>query len=212
MGQQRWFCRGTDEWTALAQRLKHTPCPHCQVVGTLNRHGCLYGFDDQNLKHKTLRARRVFCSNRQARPGCGRTFSVWCADKIRRLSLTTHCLWRLPPTRRRRLHPRRHPCHPLPSQRPLLAAHLATIQPQSIQAPHGTVRALPTTATARRSPATARGTSPRPFESRLSPCRLSHRRLPRYAARFLHLGRFSGLPRPLPGGPLLTTPIQSHQA
>jgi hypothetical protein len=94
VGQQRWFCRGTDEWTALAQRLKHTPCPHCQVVGTLNRHGCLYGFDDQNLKHKTLRARRVFCSNRQARPGCGRTFSVWCADKIRRLSLTTHCLWR----------------------------------------------------------------------------------------------------------------------
>ena len=94
MGQQRWFCRDTDEWTALAQRLKHTPCPHCKVVGTLNRHGCLYGFDEKNLKRKTIRARRVFCSNRQARPGCGRTFSVWCADKIRRLSLTSGCLWR----------------------------------------------------------------------------------------------------------------------
>jgi len=94
MTHDRWFCRDEGEWTALAQRLKQTPCPHCQVVGALNRHGCLFGFDDQNPRQKTLRARRVFCSNRQARTGCGRTFSVWCADKIRRLSLTTGCLWR----------------------------------------------------------------------------------------------------------------------
>jgi hypothetical protein len=60
----------------------------------LIRHGYLRGFDDSSTRRKTVRARRVFCSNRQARPGCGRTFSVWCADKIRRLSLTTACLWR----------------------------------------------------------------------------------------------------------------------
>ena len=94
MGQQHWFCRGNDEWSAIAEQLKHTPCPHCKVVGALNRHGFLFGFDEQNLKHKTIRARRVFCSNRQARPGCGRTFSIWIADKIRRLSLTTACLRR----------------------------------------------------------------------------------------------------------------------
>jgi len=41
-----------------------------------------------------VRARRVFCSNRQARRGCGRTFSVWMANKIRRLGLTTGALWR----------------------------------------------------------------------------------------------------------------------
>ena len=29
-----------------------------------------------------------------ASPGCGRTFSVWLADKIRRLSVTTRGLWR----------------------------------------------------------------------------------------------------------------------
>lgn len=94
MGQQRWFYRNAEEWIAIAQRLKLTPCPHCQVVGALIQHGFLYGFDESSPQRKTLRARRVFCSNRNARPGCGRTFSVWLADKIRRLGLTTAGLWR----------------------------------------------------------------------------------------------------------------------
>jgi hypothetical protein len=87
-----WFYRSDQEWNTIAQRLKLTPCPHCQVVGTLNRHGSSYGYDESNHR-PTVRARRVFCSNRNARSGCGRTFSVWLADKIRRLSLTTAALW-----------------------------------------------------------------------------------------------------------------------
>jgi len=94
MGEQRWFCRGVEEWTAFAERVKQTPCPHCKRVGALILHGALYGVDESSSQRKTLRARRVFCSNRNARPGCGRTFSVWLADKIRRLSLTTGALWR----------------------------------------------------------------------------------------------------------------------
>jgi hypothetical protein len=94
VGQQRWFCQSAEEGDALAERFKQTPCPHCKVVGTLIRHGYLRGFDENNLKQKAVRARRVFCSNRNARRGCGRTFSVWFADKIRRLSLTAGCLWR----------------------------------------------------------------------------------------------------------------------
>jgi hypothetical protein len=94
MAEPRWFCRSTEEWDALALRLKLTPCPHCQTVGALIRHGFLRGFDDSSPQRPTVRARRIFCSNRHARPGCGRTFSVWCADKIRRLGLTTTSLWR----------------------------------------------------------------------------------------------------------------------
>jgi hypothetical protein len=94
VSEQRWFFRGTEEWTAIAERLKLTPCPHCNVVGTLIRHGLLLGYDENHPRQKTVRARRVFCSNRNARRGCGRTFSVWCADKIRRLSLTTAALWK----------------------------------------------------------------------------------------------------------------------
>jgi hypothetical protein len=70
------------------------PCPHCKVVGTLIRHGCLKGFDESSPKREIVRAQRIFCSNRNARPGCGRTFSIWLAGKIRRLSLTAGALWR----------------------------------------------------------------------------------------------------------------------
>jgi len=91
---ERWFYRGDQEWHALAERLKQTACPLCKVIGTLIRHGFLYGFDDSRPPRRTRRARRVFCSNRHARPGCGRTFSVWLADKVRRLSLSSGSLGR----------------------------------------------------------------------------------------------------------------------
>lgn len=45
-------------------------------------------------REKAVRARRVFCSNRGARPGCGRTISVWLADTIRRVGTSTRRLWR----------------------------------------------------------------------------------------------------------------------
>jgi hypothetical protein len=94
VGGERCFYRSDEEWLALAERLKQMPCPHCKVVGMLIRHGLLVGFDDGSPRRKTVRARRVFCSNRNARRGCGRTFSVWLAGKIRRLGVTTAALWR----------------------------------------------------------------------------------------------------------------------
>ena len=94
MGEERWFYRNDAEWMAIVERLKQTPCPHCKAVGTLIRHGFLRGYDESSTRAKTERARRIFCSNRNARRGCGRTFSVWLADKIRRLGLTSGALWR----------------------------------------------------------------------------------------------------------------------
>jgi len=94
VGDERWFFGSAEEWTALAERLKQTPCPHCKRVGALIWHGFLNGFDESSPRQKTVRARRIFCSNRNARPGCGRTFSVWIASKIRRLGLTAGALWR----------------------------------------------------------------------------------------------------------------------
>lgn len=43
---------------------------------------------------KAVRARRIFCSNRNTRPGCGRTISVWRADRIRRVCVSTRLVWR----------------------------------------------------------------------------------------------------------------------
>jgi hypothetical protein len=89
---EHWFYQSEEEWTKIVERLKVTACPHCQVVGTLNRHGTLMGFDES--QRPVLRARRVYCSNRHSHRGCGQTFSVWLADKIRRLSLSTSAVWR----------------------------------------------------------------------------------------------------------------------
>lgn len=92
VGDVHHFTSHDHEWTAFAERLKLIACPHCRRVGMLVRHGYLRGYDDTSPRRKTVRARRVFCSNRHRRTGCGRTFSVWMASKIRRLSLTTQCL------------------------------------------------------------------------------------------------------------------------
>lgn len=94
MGELRGFLRNDDDWAAIVERLKLTPCPHCQVVGALIRHGVLRGYDEGSPRRRTVRARRVYCSNRHRRPGCGRTTSVWLADKVRRLSLTTRAVAR----------------------------------------------------------------------------------------------------------------------
>jgi hypothetical protein len=93
VGDQPQFYRSEEDWVAIAERLKQTSCPHCKTVGTLIRHGVLTGFDDADPPRRAIRARRIFCSNRFRRRGCGRTFSVYLADKIRRLSLTTRTLW-----------------------------------------------------------------------------------------------------------------------
>jgi hypothetical protein len=79
------ICSSKDELQALQASLKTTPCPHCKSVGYLIRHGFLRGYDDSHSANKTIRATRVFCSNRHRANGCGKTFSVWIADKIKRL-------------------------------------------------------------------------------------------------------------------------------
>lgn len=74
-------------------KLKLTSCPHCKCVGTLNRHGFLRGYDEEDARCKSIRAQRVFCSNRNQNSGCGRTFSVWIADQVKRLFLSAEQLW-----------------------------------------------------------------------------------------------------------------------
>jgi hypothetical protein len=50
-------------------------CPHCGKSGTLIGHGYLRGYSERG-QGREVRGRRVFCSNRHRRVGCGRTFSV----------------------------------------------------------------------------------------------------------------------------------------
>jgi len=57
--------------------------------------GKLYGYAETDENRKSCRGRRVFCNNRKSRNnGCGHTFSVWTADKVKRLRLGANTLWR----------------------------------------------------------------------------------------------------------------------
>ncbi|MCK5543067.1 MAG: hypothetical protein KAI40_10275, partial [Desulfobacterales bacterium] len=53
--------------------LKIYACPHCNCCGCLILHGFLYGYDDTDF---VRRGHRIFCSNRNLRSGCGRTFPM----------------------------------------------------------------------------------------------------------------------------------------
>ena len=89
----RQICSSQDEVDALLARLKITACPHCKRVGTLIRHGVLRGNDNHHPREKSVRAYRVFCSNRNRAIGCGRTLSVWLPSSVKRLFLTADSLW-----------------------------------------------------------------------------------------------------------------------
>jgi len=88
------FCETQEEFDEVYAQLKTTPCPHCKRFGTLIRHGFLRGYDESHQREKTVRAWRIFCNNRKQSRGCGRTFSVWWASKIKRLALTANALWK----------------------------------------------------------------------------------------------------------------------
>jgi hypothetical protein len=89
------ICAAKIDVDDLLAKLKITPCPHCKRIGFLNRHGLLLGYTLNQLGN-TVRAAcavRVYCSNRHPANGCGRTFSVWTADKIKHLFLSAESLW-----------------------------------------------------------------------------------------------------------------------
>ena len=88
------ICSSQLELDDLYAKLKITACPHCKTVGSLIKHGFLRGYDSDQPHSKAVRAARVFCSNRNRTTGCGRTFSVWMAEKIKYCFLSADSLWR----------------------------------------------------------------------------------------------------------------------
>lgn len=88
------FYRTDDEFLHVHHGLKLTSCPHCRAEGTLILYGKLYGYAETDENQKSCRGRRVFCNNRKKRNnGCGHTFSVRAAYKIKRLRLSAETLW-----------------------------------------------------------------------------------------------------------------------
>ena len=93
MGKDRvHYIRNRPELTRYCERIKNIPCPHCAMIGHLNRHGFLRGYAQEGHE-RIVRGRRFFCCNRGRRRGCGHTFSVLFAHLLRHLIVQTGRLW-----------------------------------------------------------------------------------------------------------------------
>jgi hypothetical protein len=73
--------------------IKLWSCPHCGRTGTLIGHGFLRGYEEQG-QGIAQRGRRIFCSDRYRRQGCGRTFSVLAATALAGFVVRTVTLFR----------------------------------------------------------------------------------------------------------------------
>jgi len=73
--------------------LKQIACPHCKLIGSLILHGYLSGYDELVYGRKIIRGRRIFCSNRNRRNGCGKTFSILKSNIIKGFNITANSLW-----------------------------------------------------------------------------------------------------------------------
>lgn len=89
----RGFVRDEPALADVLLGLKLTQCPHCRRTGALIGHGLLRGYAGQTSE-EVVRGRRVFCSNRGQRPGCGRTFSVLLSTVIFGFVVRTLTLFR----------------------------------------------------------------------------------------------------------------------
>ena len=63
------ICSSQCEFNDFYANLKIAQCPHCKTVGYLIKHGFLRGYSSQHQLEKTVRATRVFCSNRNRAAG-----------------------------------------------------------------------------------------------------------------------------------------------
>ncbi len=81
------------ELAGIGHTLKLKQCYHCGITGMLILHGFIYGYDEYRTCHM-IKGRRVFCSNRNKRKGCGHTFSYLVIDFIQRTLISTGIAWK----------------------------------------------------------------------------------------------------------------------
>jgi hypothetical protein len=81
------------ELAAVLATIKLVACPHCRQTGFLIGHGFLRGYSERG-SGIMVRGRRLFCSNRGLRTGCGRTFSVKLSTVLAGFLVRTLTLWR----------------------------------------------------------------------------------------------------------------------
>jgi hypothetical protein len=80
------------EFDKHKETLKQMPCPMCRAIGNLNRHGYLKGHGEK-ANDEVRRGWRIFCSDRNCRTGCGKTYSILTACFLYRRMVDAKRLW-----------------------------------------------------------------------------------------------------------------------
>lgn len=75
--------------------LKQKTCPNCGRRGTLNRHDWLYHNGVEACPTPAVKGKRVWCSNRGRRGGCGGTVTFLLEWILPRHSVTSDILWQV---------------------------------------------------------------------------------------------------------------------
>lgn len=69
------------------------PCPFCQFIGTLILNGYLKSKPETIDQPFIIRGHRIFCSNRNRKSGCGRTYSLKLSVFVGRLRQKASGIW-----------------------------------------------------------------------------------------------------------------------
>lgn len=88
------FVRDRQALNDVLAEAKQISCPHCHRMGMVVGHGRLMGYAEHTSEQE-IRGRRLLCSRRSRRSGCGRTFSVLMATMVAGFTVRTHSLSRL---------------------------------------------------------------------------------------------------------------------
>lgn len=88
------FYKTEAEFAQFHAKIKLCTCPHCLHTGFLILHGYLYGFTESDTAGRIAKGRRIFCSNRNRKNGCGKTFSILMAGFIKNHIVSSQTLSR----------------------------------------------------------------------------------------------------------------------
>jgi hypothetical protein len=83
------FFKDIDSVDQFTMNLKTTPslqCPHCKRQGQLLSHGFVY--KKSHVSKKAV-GKRIFCSNRNRKKGCGKTIRLYIAEQAHKLHYDT---------------------------------------------------------------------------------------------------------------------------
>jgi len=93
MNSIKKYYSSQEDFNKFYQKIKLIQCPFCHLVSTLILHGYLRGYNETYESSKIIRGRRIFCSNRKKRNGCGRTFSLLLSFIIKKFNIQSKSLW-----------------------------------------------------------------------------------------------------------------------